>query len=234
MKFTPYNDEIRRIDQLKKYVGTDYTILRLTDTMITKNNIDANYFMRSLLKRKGVVDYDKLINGGSNGQKVSVLLFSRDCQETTKTNLYRVNGRRSDPRFSIYGIKKYAEKNILRKGDLLVIFPYQIKNTTYICMFNVSSSLPQKEVLSNLFELNETQKRLNILLDKIKILALLPVTYGSKPSTFCISESGASVHTLQICVCPLVNMAEPCTLGMISTSAASGRIWSNALPSGRL
>ena len=79
MKFTPYNDEIRRIDQLKKYVGTDYTILRLTDTMITKNNIDANYFMRSLLKRKGVVDYDKLINGGSNGQKVSVFgeLFKR-------------------------------------------------------------------------------------------------------------------------------------------------------------
>lgn len=171
MKFTPYDDEIRRIDQLKKYVGTDYTILRLTDTMINKNNIDANYFMRSLLKRKGIVDYDKLTNGGSNGLKVSVLLFLRNCQETTKTNLYRVNGKRSDPRFSIYGISKYAEKNILRTGDLLVIFPYQVKGTTYICIFNVSSSLPQNEVLSNLFELNATQKKLNTLLDKIKILA---------------------------------------------------------------
>ena len=30
---------------------------------------------------------------------------------------------------------------------------------------------------------------------------------------------------LQICVCPRVNMAEPCTLGIRSISAASGRIW---------
>ncbi|CUO35040.1 Uncharacterised protein [Dorea longicatena] len=39
---------------------------------------------------------------------------------------------------------------------------------------------------------------------------------------------------LQICVCPRVNIAEPCTLGIKSTSAASGLIWSISLPSGRL
>ena len=39
---------------------------------------------------------------------------------------------------------------------------------------------------------------------------------------------------VQICVCPRVNIAEPCTLGIRSTSAASGRIWSISLPSGRL
>lgn len=49
-----------------------------------------------------------------------------------------------------------------------------------------------------------------------------------------MSESGASVHTLQICVCPLVNIAEPWTLGMMSTSAASGLIWLIARPSGLL
>ena len=34
------------------------------------------------------------------------------------------------------------------------------------------------------------------------------------------------MQILQICVCPRVNIAEPCTLGIRSSSAASGRIWS--------
>ena len=63
---------------------------------------------------------------------------------------------------------------------------------------------------------------------------LLVVTLASKPSIFCTSDNGANVTTSQICVCPRVNIAEPCTLGIKSTSAANGRIWLIARPSGRL
>ena len=106
MLFTPYNDEAKRIELLKKYVNTDYTVIRLTNTMINKNNIDANYFMRTLLRRKKVVDYDKLANGGNKGVKIAANIFSNSHHIKTMINFYRVKGKRSDPRFSIYGIKK--------------------------------------------------------------------------------------------------------------------------------
>ena len=171
MLFTPYDDESQRIDQLKKYIDTEYTLLRLTDTMIIKNNIDANYFMRRLFRTKGVVDYDKLPNGGSKGLKVAANIFSRGRQIATKCNLYRVTGQRSDPRFSIYGIKRYAEEGVWKTGDLLVIFPYLVNKVQQIFIFNTSSEIPSDQVLSGLFQLNETQKVLNEIMPKIRAIA---------------------------------------------------------------
>ena len=50
------------------------------------------------------------------------------------------------------------------------------------------------------------------------------VSDSSRPSSLCASDKGASVVTVQIWVCPLVNIAEPWTLGRRSTSAARGLI----------
>ncbi len=69
--------------------------------------------------------------------------------------------------------------------------------------------------------LSHQQSMREIVLMHISLCCLI----SSSPSIFCASESGASVTTSQICVCPRVNIAEPCTLGIRSTSAASGRIW---------
>lgn len=57
---------------------------------------------------------------------------------------------------------------------------------------------------------------------------------SSSPSMRCTSDKGASVTTSQIWVWPRVNMADPWTRGIMSISAANGRIWSMARPSGRL
>lgn len=171
MIFTPYEDESKRIDELKKYIGTEYTLIRLTDTMIEKNNIDANYFLRDLLKRKKIVSYDKLPNGGSNGIKIPTLIFSRGKKLETKMNFYRVKGKRSDPRFSVYGITGYKNDHILAKGDLLVIVPTIMDNTIRIVVFNSSVDLPELSTLSNILKLNPAEEKLNSLLPQIKILA---------------------------------------------------------------
>ena len=42
MIFTPYKDELTIINKIQKVRNTDYVLLRLTSTMIGKNNLDAN------------------------------------------------------------------------------------------------------------------------------------------------------------------------------------------------
>lgn len=120
MLFKPYRDEYDRINSLKPFISNDYSIIRLTQTMISKNNIDANYFLRSLLKNKKVVDYDSLQNGGRNGLKYPVIMYSKNQKIETTINFYKVNGKRSDPRFGLYRINNMNQNNVLGVGDLLV------------------------------------------------------------------------------------------------------------------
>ena len=71
MEFKPYSDELEMINKIHKFNNNDYTIVRLTKTMIDKNIIDANALVRNLLKKYGLVDFSKLMNGGSNGIKLN-------------------------------------------------------------------------------------------------------------------------------------------------------------------
>ena len=64
MIFIPYPDEMERIHQIQRYQGTDYALIRLTFTMIDKNNLDAGGLLRDLLLQEGIVDYARLAHGG--------------------------------------------------------------------------------------------------------------------------------------------------------------------------
>lgn len=171
--FEPYPDEYNRINSLKEFINNNYTIIRLTRTMIEKNNIDANYFMRSLMKKLKVVDYDELPNGGSNGIKYPAILYSKGHKESTTINFYRVAGKRSDPRFGFYKIKKFASQQILSKGDLLAIIPYKDKETSKltIYIFNASFNLPSQDILSSIFNVSKSRQLLVSLLPKLKEIA---------------------------------------------------------------
>ena len=56
----PYPDERNVINTIHKYRNEDYALLRMTYTMIDKNNLDANGILRDLLKKWGLVDFDLL------------------------------------------------------------------------------------------------------------------------------------------------------------------------------
>ena len=75
MIFIPYPDEMERIHQIQRYQGTDYALIRLTFTMIDKNNLDAGGLLRDLLLQEGIVDYARLAHGGENGIDRRALLL---------------------------------------------------------------------------------------------------------------------------------------------------------------
>lgn len=65
--FTPYSDEANVINMIRRYRNEDYALIRMTYTMIDKNNLDANGILRDLLFNWGLVDYEQLDNGGRFG-----------------------------------------------------------------------------------------------------------------------------------------------------------------------
>ena len=60
MLFEPYQDELQFIEQIHKYNEREYTVIRLTDTMLSKSIIDANVFVQDVLKKYGLMDYQSL------------------------------------------------------------------------------------------------------------------------------------------------------------------------------
>ena len=60
MIFTPYSDESAVISIIRQFRNEDYALLRMTFTMIDKNNLDANGILRHLLFSWGLVDYEEL------------------------------------------------------------------------------------------------------------------------------------------------------------------------------
>ena len=63
MIFTPYKDELTIINRIQKIRNTDYVLLRLTSTMIGKNNLYANEYFREMLLNNNIVNYEMLENG---------------------------------------------------------------------------------------------------------------------------------------------------------------------------
>ena len=51
MLFEPYQDELEFIERIHKYNEKEYTIIRLTKTMLDKGIIDANVFVQDILKK---------------------------------------------------------------------------------------------------------------------------------------------------------------------------------------
>ena len=124
MIFTPYKDELTIINRIQKVRNTDYVLLRLTSTMIGKNNLDANEYFREMLLNHNIVNYEMLENGGSNGIDFSSILILPNSVQSVKLKFYRVNNARGDRRFSIETIKRKSQNGILNEGDLLYISVY--------------------------------------------------------------------------------------------------------------
>ena len=87
MIFVPYVDETAVINRIHKVRNADYVLLRLTATMIDKNNLDANEFLREMLYNYGVVDYEMLENGGDHGIEFPSVLILPDRTEAVKLKL---------------------------------------------------------------------------------------------------------------------------------------------------
>lgn len=119
MIFTPYVDELEVINMIRQFYSEDYAIIRMTYTMIDKNNPDANGIMRDMLNNWRIVEYDWLEYGGRNGVYHDALFIQRGKTEVVPIKFYRVANRRGDRRFSIERIKRRMLAGEINEGDLL-------------------------------------------------------------------------------------------------------------------
>lgn len=152
MIFTPYSDEIERINLIRKYRNEDYALVRMTYTMIDKNNLDANGILRDLLHSWGLVDYDSLTNGGNNGILYDALFVQNGKVENVRLKFYRVANSRGDRRFSIETIKRKMHHQEINEGDLLYISVFlKPDGKPQIYFINLTHNIPsEQEILAAL------------------------------------------------------------------------------------
>lgn len=162
MIFTPYEDELHVINKIQKFQNTDYVLLRLTSTMIEKNNIDANQCFREMLLRENIVDYETLRNGGSNGLEFQSTLILPDTIEHVKLKFYRVKNLRGDRRFSIETIKRKFQNGIFHSGDLLYISSTtDIYGASSIFIVNLTHNIPSEEMIKSTIGLDPITQKFN-------------------------------------------------------------------------
>lgn len=151
MIFTPYADEAIVIKEIQKIQNNDYVLLRLTPTMIEKNNLDANAILREMLHKYDMVNYDLLNNGGNNGVELQSIMILPNKVDEVKLKFYKVNNARSDRRFSIETIKRRFHEGILRDGDLLYISEYTDKvGKPRIFIVNLTRNVPSPELIKTI------------------------------------------------------------------------------------
>lgn len=150
MIFTPYSDESNVINMIRRFRNEDYALIRLTYTMIDKNNLDANGILRDLLFNWGLVDYEQLNNGGSFGKCYDALFIQSSKTELIKLKFYRVANNRGDRRFSIETIKRRMENGEINEGDLLYISIFRQPNgVPLIYLINLTHNIPSENDLLN-------------------------------------------------------------------------------------
>lgn len=150
MIFVPYSDESAVINMIREFRNEDYALLRMTFTMIDKNNLDANGILRDLLYQWGIVDYEELDYGGNYGVTADALFIQSGKTENVRLKFYRVNNSRGDRRFSIETIKRRMQNGEINEGDLLYISIFRRPDGwPQIFFINLTHNTPSEhEILS--------------------------------------------------------------------------------------
>lgn len=150
MIFTPYSDERNVINRIQRFRNEDYALLRMTFTMIDKNNLDANGILRDLLFRWRLVDYEQLDHGGKFGVMHKALFIQNGKTETVALKFYRVANARGDRRFSIGRIRKRMESREINEGDLLYISAFrQLDGAPCLFLINLTHNIPTDADISH-------------------------------------------------------------------------------------
>lgn len=148
MIFVPYPDEARVIHEIHQIRSDEYALLRLTYTMIDKNNLDANGIFRTLLLNAGIVDYETLAHGGNYGITSTALFLQKSKTEQIKLKFYRVKNDRGDRRFSIETIKRRSAAREVNEGDLIYISILKKEDgSPLIYLINLTHNTPDSQTI---------------------------------------------------------------------------------------
>lgn len=169
MIFTAYSDEQEVINLIHKYRNEDYALLRMTYTMIDKNNLDCNGIFRDMLEKFGLVDYESMEHGGKYGVVYNAVFIERGKVEDVKLKFYRVNNNRGDRRFSIETIKRKMEAQEINEGDLLYFSVLKKDDgTPQIYFINLTHNIPTGEEMLSALGVDAISKLFNSIKPKLK------------------------------------------------------------------
>ena len=124
-----------------------------------------------MLKNSKLVDYEQLQNGGTNGIKLTAKLLLGNTMENVPMNFYKVAGTRSDPRFSIYGIKKMLNIGKINVGDLLYITVAKLEGAMHVVILNTTRNVPTEDVLLSTFGIGGIADSASRLIPAVKKIA---------------------------------------------------------------
>ena len=117
--FIPTDKEEELIQIIQKYYRQEFALVRLTQTMLIKYTIDANFLIRKIFLDNDIIDYNNL-EQGKVYSKDAILLLNEP--HYIKTSFYRPKSKNGDPRF---WPNKF--KPVVQEGDLIYITTFQNK-----------------------------------------------------------------------------------------------------------
>ncbi|MBQ4811762.1 hypothetical protein J8M20_10465 [Pseudoalteromonas luteoviolacea] len=107
MQFIPNAEEQLLIQLIQKYHRSEYSLVRMTYTMIDKSTIDASIPIKNILRLNGIFEFEDAEDGVKYYR--DTIVFYPDSIEEIKTSFYRPKAKphkKGDPRFWPWGFKK--------------------------------------------------------------------------------------------------------------------------------
>lgn len=160
MVFEPNNMEFDLIRSLLNIHNSDFSLIRLTPTMLEKSIIDANGSLRTLLKKSNIVDYNELTPGGEKRMLPASFITSKETEVTI--SYYRPKTKKGDPRFWIYGLKKH-----LRSGEMIYITTYNER----VYIIPLVEHFFSLDILTNIFSNTSSNQIVDECIELVKQLA---------------------------------------------------------------
>jgi len=174
MFFIPNVREEKMIEEITKRSRAEYTLIRLTETMIQKSIIDAAAQFRYIVRESGISDYNEIVPGGEK-LYCEALIITNGIYES-KCSLYRPKTKSGDPRFWVYDLKNY-----IKQYDMIYISCYKGK----IIIIPLVEQLFSTHILDEVFEgerinlRKELFEQLLLIKNKGRILSVSP--YKNSP-----------------------------------------------------
>lgn len=107
MELNVTKEEMKMITTAQSLIGEEYSLIRITKTMLKKSIIDAVGLTRHILKSNGLIDYSSMKQGESGKQYLKAIFLVED-KETLKVSCYRPKTKQGDPRIWFYGLKSWV------------------------------------------------------------------------------------------------------------------------------
>ena len=169
MIFIPYTDEKEEIMNIQKIQNSEYAIVRMTNTMMRKNNTDCNGFFRTMLKKMNIVDYENLNHGKENGVMTQALFILPEYSKLIDMNFYIVNGKRGDRRWSFYGLSKCCREGEICEGDLIYFSTYEkVDGKKCLFIINLTRNTPSIDYISSQIGIDTVNQAFDMIKDDLK------------------------------------------------------------------